>query len=103
MAPTHSKQDDVNQTCYTTRGGFRLVLPPIGLCQTVPKNPDGKYSFEKIKFCTNLGDAYSITYKVPLEYFKEGTLEEWLLWEAKLTSRSVGRHHATNGPTQFAL
>ena len=85
------------------KGSFRLVTPPIGLSRPNKKNyKDGNYDYEKIKCRTNPGDANSTTYKVPLEYFKEGTPEEWLLWKAKMFRFLVGQN-ATNGPTQFVL
>ena len=102
MAPTYSKQQDTFASNCMRRGGFRLVTPPIGLSHPAEKNKDGNYEFEKIKCCTNPGDANSTTYEVPLEYFKEGTPKEWLLWKAKMFRCLVGQN-ATNDPTQFAF
>ena len=84
------------------RGGFRLVTPPIGLSRPKEKNKDGIYKFEKIKCSTNPSDANSTTYEVPLEYFKEGTPKEWLLWKAKMFRFLVGQN-AINGLAQFAF
>ena len=105
MSPTHSKQDKVtaySDTRSIKRGGYRLVPPPIGLFRPAEKIKDGNYKFEKIKCRTNPGDANSTTYKVALEYFKEGTPEEWLLWKAKMF-RCLAGQHATNSPAQFVF
>ena len=100
MAPTQSK--DKSNTHSMRRGSFRVVTAPIGLSRPSIQINDGHYEFEKIKCRTNPGDPNSTTYEVPLEYFKEGTPEEWLLWKAKMFRCLVGQN-ATNGPTQFAF
>ena len=53
-----------------------------------------------MKCCTNPSDADPTAYEVPLEYFKEGAPEEWLLWKVKMTHFLVGKH-ATKGAAHF--
>ena len=79
MAPNQSKPQENNKS--TTKNGIKLIKPPIGLER--PKQESGKYS-EKIKCRTNPADASSTTYEIPMEYFKEGTPEEWLIFQDKL-------------------
>ena len=95
MAPTQSKPQERS----TTRNGIKLIKPPIGLER--PKQESGKYS-EKIKCRTNPADASSTTYEIPMEYFKEGTPEEWLIFQDKL-GRCITGQNATSGVAKFAL
>ena len=89
MAPNQSKPQERS----TTKNGIKLIKPPIGLER--PKQESGKYS-EKIKCRTNPEDASSTTYKIPMEYFKEGTPEEWLIFQDKL-GRCITGQNATSG------
>ena len=95
MAPNQSKPQERS----TTRNGIKLIKPPIGLER--PKQESGKYS-EKIKCRTNPTDANSTTYEIPMEYFKEGTPEEWLIFQDKL-GRCITGQNATSGVAKFAL
>ena len=95
MAPKQSKPQERS----TTKNGIKLIKPPIGLER--PKQELGKYS-EKIKCRTNPADASSTTYDIPMEYFKEGTPEEWLIFQDKL-GRCITGKNATSGAAKFAL
>ena len=95
MAPNQSKPQERS----TTKNGIKLIKPPIGLER--PKQESGKYS-ENIKCRTNPEDASSTTYDIPMEYFKEGTPEEWLIFQDKL-GRCITGQNATSGAVKFAL
>ena len=94
---THSKPIQRN----TTKNGPRLVMPAIGLERPEDSADAGKFD-EKIKCRTNPTDASSTTYEIGMDYFKDGTPEEWLLYKNQLT-RCLDSQGATAGPSKFSL
>ena len=78
MAPIHKIN---HQERNTTHNGIKLINYPIGLER--PKEEADKYA-NKIKCQTNPADTTSTTYDIPMVYFKEGTLEEWMIFMNRL-------------------
>ena len=97
MVPTHSKHSKRT----TAKNGTRLLKPTIGLKRPEQIN-EGKQHDEKDKCRTNPSDTNSTTYKIPMEYFRDGTPKEWLVFKKKL-SRRMTRQNATVGSTKYAL
>ena len=93
------KQSKPQQERRTTCNGIKIIKPPIGLER--PKQESSKYA-KKIKCRTNPADASSTTYNIPMEYFKEGTPEEWLIFQDRL-DRCITGQNATSGAAKFAL
>ena len=96
MAPTHSRQIER----MIAKNGTRLLKPAIGL-KSPDRGDEGKHD-KRIKCRTNIGDADTTTYKIPMAYFRNRTPKEWLLFKKKLTRCMTGQN-ATSGPTKYAL
>ena len=96
MSPTHSRQ--IKR--MTAKNGTKLLKPAIGL-KRLDKGDEGKQD-NKMKCCTNPGEADSTTYKIPMAYFRDGTPEEWLLFKKTLT-RCITGQNVTSRPTKYSL
>ena len=96
MAPTDSRQIER----MTAKNGTRLLKPAIGF-KRPDRGDEGKHD-KRIKCRTNIGDADTTTYKIPMAYFRNRTPKEWLLFKKKLTRCMTGQN-ATSRPTKYAL
>ena len=94
---THSKP--MKKT--TTRNSTCLVTPATGLERSEKYVDLGKFD-KKMKFRTNPTNASSTTYKIRMEYFKDVTPREWLLYKNGLT-RCLNGQGTTARPAKFAL
>ena len=96
MAPTHSK----HKKKPTTKNRTRLLKLAIGLKRPEKVN-EGKHN-KKIKCRTNPGDTDNTTYKISMDYFRDGNPVERILFKKKLT-RCMTRQNATGRATKYAL
>ena len=79
----------------------KIYIPPITLEKPLEnKLVIGEYL--TIKCRTNSGDKDSTTYDFPLPIFKNGSVEEYLIWKKGFMRAAAGQN-ATNGPSKFAL
>ena len=89
----------MNESGGKTR--MKIYIPPIPLEKPLEKElVIGEYL--TIKCRTNPTDKDSTTYDFPIQIFKSGTVEEYLIWK-KSFARAAAGQNATNGHSKFAL
>ena len=90
MAPTHSKSNTSKP-----RVQRKLVVPPIGLHRVEEKKDYAKGEYAMIKLRNIPNDPNSMTYDYQAPFFKSGSPEEWLIFNAKYERDLTGQNMTT--------
>ena len=94
VAPIFDKKDDASSSSR------KVNLPPIPF-ERAESGKLKKGAYASMKLRNNPGDPDSPGYDIHVKYFKEGSCEEFLLFETDLRRVFAGQA-ATTGPLKFA-
>ena len=94
VAPIFDKKDDASSSSR------KVNLPPIPF-ERAESGELKKGAYASMKLRNNPGDPDSPGYDIHVKYFKEGSCEEFLLFETDLRRVFAGQA-ATTGPLKFA-
>jgi hypothetical protein len=96
VAPIFDKKDDAGLSSR------KVNLPPIPFEQAESSElKKGAYMYALMKLRNNSGDPDSPGYDIHVKFFKEGSCEEFLLFETDLRRVFAGQA-STTGPLKFA-